>query len=147
MYTIGEMAKKLGVPTSTLRYYDNEGLIPFAQRTSGGARVFSDEDIQKLNVIGCLKKSGMKLSDIKKFMELVLLGDESISDRLDLISAQKKDVLKQIETLYQTLEFLEFKEWYYKTAKKDGTTKRVANIPIEEIPEQHREACRRLKEK
>ncbi len=146
MYTIGEMAKKLGIPTTTLRYYENEGLIPFAQRTSGGMRVFSDDDIQKLNVISCLKKSGMKLSDIKNFMELVMLGDESISDRLDLISAQKKDILQQIETLYKTLEFLEFKEWYYKTAKEDGTTEKVANMPIDKIPKQHREACRRLKE-
>ena len=38
-YTIGQMAKKLGVSTSTLRYYDSEGLLPFVGRTSGGARV------------------------------------------------------------------------------------------------------------
>ena len=35
-YTIGQMAKKLGVSTSTLRYYDSEGLLPFVGRTSGG---------------------------------------------------------------------------------------------------------------
>ena len=38
VYTIGEMAKMLGVPASTLRYYDKEGLLPFVARSSGGIR-------------------------------------------------------------------------------------------------------------
>ena len=37
VYTIGEMAKMLGVPASTLRYYDKEGLLPFVARSSGGS--------------------------------------------------------------------------------------------------------------
>ena len=39
-YTVGEMAQKLGVPASTLRYYDKEGLLPFVERSSGGIRMF-----------------------------------------------------------------------------------------------------------
>ena len=44
MYTIGEMAKKLGIAPSTLRYYDKEGIMPFVKRTDGGIRMFGDED-------------------------------------------------------------------------------------------------------
>ena len=40
IYTVGEMAQKLGVPASTLRYYDKEGLLPFVERSSGGIRMF-----------------------------------------------------------------------------------------------------------
>ena len=40
VYTVGEMAKKLDVPASTLRYYDKEGLMPFVERSSGGIRIF-----------------------------------------------------------------------------------------------------------
>ena len=39
IYTVGEMAQKLGVPASTLRYYDKEGLLPFVERSSGGIRM------------------------------------------------------------------------------------------------------------
>ncbi len=42
IYTVGEMAQKLGVPASTLRYYDKEGLLPFVERSSGGIRIFRE---------------------------------------------------------------------------------------------------------
>ncbi|MFR3996588.1 MAG: MerR family DNA-binding transcriptional regulator [Oscillospiraceae bacterium] len=42
VYTVGEMAKKLDVPASTLRYYDKEGLLPFVERSSGGIRMFQN---------------------------------------------------------------------------------------------------------
>ena len=60
-YTVGEMAKRLGVAPSTLRYYDQEGLLPFVERSEGGIRVFKESDYEWLQVIGCLKKTGMPL--------------------------------------------------------------------------------------
>ena len=57
VYAIGEMAKMLGVPASTLRYYDKEGLLPFVARSSGGIRQFRESDIEWLRVIGCMKKA------------------------------------------------------------------------------------------
>lgn len=56
IYTVGEMAKKLGVAPSTLRYYDQEGLLPFVQRSGNGMRIFNDTDYEWLQIIGCLKK-------------------------------------------------------------------------------------------
>jgi len=55
-YTVGEMAKLLGVPASTLRYYDKEGLLPFVERSSGGIRMFKDQDYEWLKIIECMKK-------------------------------------------------------------------------------------------
>ena len=66
VYTIGEMAKMLGVPASTLRYYDKEGLLPFVARSSGGIRQFRESDIEWLRVIGCMKKAGMSIKDIRQ---------------------------------------------------------------------------------
>lgn len=56
IYTVGEMAQKLGVPASTLRYYDKEGLLPFVERSSGGIRMFRENDFEWLQVIRCMKK-------------------------------------------------------------------------------------------
>ncbi len=147
LYTVGEMAKKLGVAPSTLRYYDKEGLLPFVERSGGGMRVFRDQDFEWLQVIGCLKKAGMKLCDIKKFIEMAMQGDETIDDRLNLITAQKKEVEAQLAALRKTLATLKFKEWYYTTAKADGTTERVRNLALDELPEQFREIRRELKGK
>lgn len=55
LYTVGEMAKLLGISSSTLRYYDREGLLPFVERSRGGIRMFTDADYSTLMVIGCLK--------------------------------------------------------------------------------------------
>ena len=46
MYTVGEMARMLHVPASTLRYYDKQGLLPFVERSPGGIRVFKDSDFE-----------------------------------------------------------------------------------------------------
>lgn len=139
LYTVGEMAKKLGVAPSTLRYYDQEGLLPFVERSSGGIRVFKDSDYEWLQVIGCLKKTGMQLKDIKSFIEMAMQGDETIEPRLALITKQKAAVQAQIAELEETLRTLEFKEWYYITAKENGTTNVPRNIALDELPEQFRD--------
>lgn len=138
-YTVGEMAKLLGVAPSTLRYYDKEGLLPFVERSSGGIRVFKDSDYEWLRVIECLKKTGMKLTDIKNFIYMALNGDDTIDDRLALIIKQQTAVRKQMEELQETLDTLNFKRWYYETAKKAGTTAVLRNMTLEELPEEFRE--------
>ena len=66
MYTVGEMAKMLGVPASTLRYYDKEGLLPFVGRSAGGIRMFRESDLEWLRIIGCMKKAGMSIRAIRQ---------------------------------------------------------------------------------
>lgn len=140
LYTIGEMAKRLEVAPSTLRYYDKEGLLPFVERSVGGVRMFKDSDFEWLRVIECLKKTGMSLADIKHFIELSMQGDSTVNERLALIVKQKEAVKSQINDLKQMLKFLEFKEWYYQTAKQAGTTALPRNMTLNELPEEHREA-------
>ena len=65
-YTVGEMARRLGVPASTIRYYDKEGLLPFVGRSSGGIRVFTEKDFEWLRIIECMKKAGMSIKDIRQ---------------------------------------------------------------------------------
>lgn len=55
-YSIGQVARKTGLTTHTLRYYEKEGLLPFVRKNSSGLRVFSDNDLGWLAMIECLKK-------------------------------------------------------------------------------------------
>lgn len=145
LYTVGEMAKLLGVAPSTLRYYDQEGLLPFVERSSNGIRMFKDADYEWLQVIECLKKTGMPLKDIREFIHMSMQGDETIAQRLELIIRQQEAVRKQMEELQQTLETLDFKRWYYETARDAGTTDVPRSMTLEELPEQYREVRRRLR--
>ena len=145
LYTVGEMAKRIGVAPSTLRYYDKEGLLPFVERSSSGIRMFKDTDFEWLQIIGCLKKTGMQLVDIKRFIEMAMQGDKTIDERLALIIKQKQSVKQQINELNRTLKTLEFKEWYYETAKQAGTTEIPRNMKLDELPEEFRDTRKRLR--
>ncbi len=145
LYTVGEMAKRLGIAPSTLRYYDKEGLLPFVERSSGGMRMFRDSDYEWLQIIECLKKTGMHLKDIREFVYMAMQGDETIEPRLELIKAQREAVKRQIAELQDTLDTLEFKCWYYETAKTKGTTEGLKNMSLDELPEQFKEVRKKLK--
>lgn len=99
VYTVGEMAKMLEVPASTLRYYDKEGLLPFVERSPGGMRMFQEKDFEWLQVIGCLKKAGMPLRDIRVYIELAMQGDDTIGERLALFEHQREVQREQMQQL------------------------------------------------
>ena len=139
------MAKKIGLAPSTLRYYDKEGLLPFVERSSSAIRMFKDADFEWLQVIECLKKTGMQLCDIKRFVEMAMQGDETIDERLFLIKKQQQAVKEQIDALNETLKTLEFKTWYYETAKAAGTTEIPRNMPLSDLPEEYREIRKKLR--
>ena len=138
LYTIGEMSKKLGIPASTLRYYEKEQLLPCVERTTGGIRMFKESDLEFLRFIHCLKMAGVSISGIREFIGLVKQGDSSIDARLAFFQREKASVLQQIAELKKTLSVLEFKCWYYTQAKKEGTTKRLASLRPEDFPEPYR---------
>ena len=138
LYTVGEMAKKLNVAHSTLRYYDKEGLLPFVERSDGGIRMFKDEDFEWLHIIECLKKTGMSIKDIKTFIDWCMEGDSTIEQRLQLIDRQREAVLNQIAQMQETLKTLNYKHWYYETAKAAGTCKIHETMKPEDIPEEFR---------
>ena len=82
LYTVGEIVKKMNVAASTLRYYDKEGLLPFVERSESGIRMFKDSDMEWLAIIECLKKTGMPIKEIKKFIDWCMEGDATIDQRL-----------------------------------------------------------------
>lgn len=138
LYTVGEMSKVSGVPASTLRYYDKEGLLPCVERSSGGIRMFTDKDYEWLRVIECLKKSGLSITEIRAFIDMVNRGDDSLEERLELFRSRRESVKKQMEYMQQTLDLLEFKCWYYEEAVKEGTDKYLQGLSPEELPERFR---------
>lgn len=119
MYSIGQVSDMFDLPVSTLRYYDKEGLFPHIQRQSG-IRKFSDNELEALRVIECLKRSGLEIKEIKQFFEWVEEGPSSYPKRKELFEIRKQAVLEEIKALERTLAMLEYKCWYYEQAIADG---------------------------
>ena len=133
MYTIGQMSQRFGLPVSTLRYYDEEGLFPSMER-KGGIRRFGDEEIEALRVIECLKKSGLEIKDIKLFMQWCNEGPSTYANREELFQRRREAVLQQMEQLRKTLTMLEYKCWYYKVALADGNEDRLDAMLPDKLP-------------
>lgn len=133
MYTIGQVSNLFNIPSSTLRYYDKEGLIPTLQRKSG-RRIFSDSDLEAIRVIECLKKSGLEIKKIKNFMNLAQQGDSTFEQRRTIFQQQRNSVIEEIEQLEKTLDMLNYKFWYYDESIKYGEEIVQSMIP-ESIPE------------
>ena len=134
MYTIGQVSKMFNIPISTLRYYDKEGLFPNLIRESG-IRKFSDNEIETLRVIECLKKTGMEIKDIKEFMVWCSEGPSTYEKRLDMFFKQKEHVEAEIVRMSRVLDMIKFKCWYYETAIKDGNEERLHNINSDTLPD------------
>ena len=143
MYTIGQVSVMFGLPVSTLRYYDKEGLFPHMQRSSG-VRQFTDNELAALRIIECLKKSGMEIKDIKQFMEWSTQGSKTYPQRLAMFERQRQAVEAEMERLNEVLETLDYKCWYYEQALADGNEDRLHAMLPEEIPENIRQAYLRI---
>lgn len=120
-YSISEVAKELNLTVYTLRYYDKEGLMPFVERTSSGTRLFKESDIDALKIIECLKSTGMPIKEIKNFIDWCSGGDSTLQQRYDMFMERKAKVEAQMEELKKTMEVIEHKCLYYKTALDAGT--------------------------
>ena len=133
-YTIGEMAEKVGIPVTTLRYYDDQGLFPFLERTEGGIRIFKDEDYRWIKIVRSLKRTGMSLSDIRDFMNMSMEGDETIEQRLEMYRHQREQVRERMADLQEMLDILDYKCWFYDVARESGTCDTPKNMPFDELP-------------
>jgi DNA-binding transcriptional MerR regulator len=106
---VKDVAKITGLSIFTIRYYDREGLMPFVSRSKSGIRVFTDTDINKIKTICCLKNTGMRIKDIKKYIQFCMEGVATIDSRKELLMAHRKEVVGQIEALGENLKHIDSK--------------------------------------
>jgi len=68
-YSIGQVAKAVGLPSKTIRFYEDSGIIAPAARTENGYRSYSKSAIEELKVIKYARDLGLPLHEIKKLMQ------------------------------------------------------------------------------
>ncbi|MGN0878181.1 MAG: MerR family transcriptional regulator [Oligosphaeraceae bacterium] len=112
-YTVKEMAEKMGLTPYAVRYYDNEGLIPYVERTVGNSRRFSDYNLAWLKIVHCLRSTGLPVSEVRRYIEMCREGDSTIPERAAMIHAQERKLREQLDELNRQMEILEYKKRYY----------------------------------
>lgn len=139
MYTIGQVSEMFGLPVSTLRYYDKEGLFPDMQRSSG-IRKFDEKELEAIRVIECLKKSGLEIKDIKHFMALCAEGSSTYPQRRELFLQREEHMKAELARMNRVLDMIRYKCWYYEQAIHDGNEERLAAMSPEDMPPEIRAA-------
>ncbi|NQX48012.1 MerR family transcriptional regulator [Paenibacillus tritici] len=109
-YSIKETAERTGITEDTIRYYEKIGLLPRAQRKGNSHRIYSEQDLEMMKLITCLKKTGMSLDDMRPFLNLSLDSDLSQYPELhEMILTHKQKILEQIASLQQVVDFIDNK--------------------------------------
>lgn len=122
-FLIGDISAMYNISQDTLRYYDKAGLLPFVRKNKAGRREFTEDDLGYIEVIDCLKRSGIPVKEIAKFMDWCVEGDQTLPQRYQFMIEQEAALEKKIHELQAQLDFLRWKKWYYQTANEAGTEK------------------------
>lgn len=122
-FLIGDISAMYNISQDTLRYYDKAGLLPFVRKNKAGRREFTEDDLGYIEVIDCLKRSGIPVKEIAKFMDWCVEGDQMLPQRYQFMIEQEAALEKKIHELQAQLDFLRWKKWYYQTANEAGTEK------------------------
>ena len=109
MYSIQDVSKKTGLSAHTLRYYEKEGLINGVGRSEGGFRQYSDEDLESLGLICCLKNTGMSLQEIGRFVRLTREGDQTLQERVELLREHRENVIRRMAEMQRYLDKVTWK--------------------------------------
>jgi len=135
LFTIGDAAAELGMPASTIRFYEKNGLIPNQQRSSDGRRLFDEDDLEWMRFVERLKVSGMPIKEIREYIQLYIAGDSTIEERRQIVNARLAAIDKQLEELRLARDFIQYKCWFYDVAAESGTCDTPRNMPFEELPD------------
>ena len=112
-YSIKEVAEKFNISSYTLRYYEREGLIPSVLRNDSGRRVYTDIDLGWLQLVCCMRATGMSISYIKNYVNLCTDGIDTLPERRNIMIEQKEILKEEIRKYTELLELVDMKLDYY----------------------------------
>jgi DNA-binding transcriptional MerR regulator len=107
--TIAEVSKQYELTPDTLRYYERIGLIPPVHRNSSGNRDYTEDDCRWVSFIKCMRSAGLSIEVLMEYVTLFRQGDETREVRKELLEAQRRELIKRIEELQDTLAVLDRK--------------------------------------
>lgn len=131
-YSMREACCEAEMPYETLKYYCNMGLVPNVKRDKNNYRVFSEHDVEWIKSLACLKNCNMSIEDMQKYLALCLEGPSSIPRRQEMLAEKKAQLLNKIKKLEEALEYINWKQGFYRDVL-DGKTKYFSNLLPEEF--------------
>lgn len=118
---IQEVAAQTGLSIHALRYYEQIGLVTPIAREDNGHRDYSEDDVYRIRFVTHLRAAGMPIAEIKRYVELASLGEETYGERLVILEAHQHAVEQHIAELQEHLGIISRKIAHYRESHQKHT--------------------------
>lgn len=112
-YTMMQACRELGMTYQTLKYYCNEGLVPNVKRDKNNRRVFDEHDVEWLRSLGCLKRCGLSIEEMREYLQMCLEGEASIPRRKEFLVQKRERLVARMAELQESIDYIDWKQGFY----------------------------------
>lgn len=113
---IAEVSERYEMTPDTLRYYERVGLLPPVNRSESGIRDYSELDTRRVEFIKCMRRAGLPVDVLIKYMELLQQGDSTVAARKEILKQQRAQLAARMAEMQSTLDLLDHKIEIYEKA-------------------------------
>lgn len=128
MYSAKEASEITGLSTATLRYYEKEKLLPQIARNNQKYRQYTDEDIEWIKMIQCMRMANIPIQSIKEYISLLVQGGETLEQRYVMVQNHMKDIQNQMTNLQNAFILTQKKLLFYEKLLEDPSCKKMSYI-------------------
>lgn len=126
MYSAKEASEITGVSTATLRYYEKEKLLPQIARNSQKYRQYTDEDIEWIKMIQCMRMANIPIHSIKEYVSLLIQGGQTLEQRFVMVKNHMEDIKKQMICLQNAFDLTQKKLSFYEKLLANSSYKEMS---------------------
>lgn len=127
MYSMKETCEKVGMSYQILKFYCNQGLIPNVKRDKNNYRIFDNHNVEWIKSLSCLKKCGMSIEEMKKYLSLCLKGETTIPERKIILDIKRKKLVEELNQIQENIDYIDWKQNLYNDILS-GKTKYYSNL-------------------
>lgn len=113
LFSMKAVCEKTGMTYETLKFYCNQGLGPHVKRDAGNRRVFDERDVAWIESLGCLKRCGLSIQEMRHYVQLCLQGEASIPERKKILAQKRQALVEQIAQLQGAVAYVDQKQAFY----------------------------------
>ncbi|WP_100489121.1 MerR family transcriptional regulator [Sporolactobacillus pectinivorans] len=121
--SIKEVSESLHIPESSIRYYDQQRLLPFVARDKNGYRQFKEEDLFWLELVRCMRSTGMSISTLRHIAQLHMEGPDTLEEREQIFIEQKQRLFNEKQRIDEAVAKVDKKLDMLKEMKKKEAAK------------------------
>ncbi|WP_082440358.1 MerR family transcriptional regulator [Bifidobacterium aesculapii] len=138
-HTIREASLASGLSESTLRYYEQIGIIPPIARDRNGRRAYTDADLERLGTIACLSATGMPLESMRAYLRNTQDGAAGAKRQMELLDAQALRLAARAEAIRMQQAYVSLKTLYWRAVAEGRQG------DADELIEEHRDVIEQVK--